>query len=88
MSEHDPSDPEFDEHMKLAIELLLFGESRIRVLASDGPIGDAARSGFLMRTEVRLLGFGADQVKVAALKLLEDPDLIARVADMKEERGH
>lgn len=86
MSQNDTSAAEFDEHLKLVVELLVFDKSRIEVLASEGFVGDAAREGFLMRTEVEVLGLGPDQVKLAASKLLnEHPELIEKAASIKSE---
>lgn len=77
---------EYTEHQKLTVELLCFDRSRIELLASDHEIGDAARDGFLMRTEVALLGLDSDTVKLTANKLLtEHAHLIDKVAAMKIE---
>lgn len=64
--------------MNLIAEILdTYDQSRIEVLAMDGPIGDAARGGFSARS--KLNDPDNETIKVAASKILAEPELAARM---------
>ncbi len=65
---------------RLVIELLLFDERHLRILAADGPGGHSARRQFVLRPAVRDLGVDAAGVKRVADRLLDAPALLERVA--------
>lgn len=86
MEEHMDKYNEYTDQQKLMFELLMFDRSHIKLLAADHEIGEAARDGFLLRIEVKPLGFGPDEVKLTANNLLtEHSHLIDKVDAIKAE---
>lgn len=70
--------------MDLIAEILdTYDESRIEVLAMEGPIGDAARGGFSARSKFN--GPDNEAIHAAASKILAEPELSARMRVVKAD---